>query len=67
MPKPNYQHARRQKEMARKARQQDKQKGRVRDNPAPDNAPSPNAGEPPPAAPAPGTRSALTGSLPLQR
>jgi hypothetical protein len=33
MAKPNYHHAKRQKEMARKARQQDKQRRRAKDNP----------------------------------
>lgn len=52
MPKPNYQHARRQKEMARKARQQDKQQRRIRDTPAAGNAPADGA-EQTPAAPQP--------------
>jgi hypothetical protein len=46
MAKPNYQHARRQKEMARKARQQDKQQRRTRDTPAPGDAPPGSAGTP---------------------
>jgi hypothetical protein len=33
MAKPNYHHAKRQKEMARKARQQDKQRRRAKDTP----------------------------------
>lgn len=53
MPKPNYQHARRQKEKARKARQQDKQQRRGRESPAPENAPSGSA-EDAPATPIPG-------------
>lgn len=40
MPKPNYQHARRQKEMARKARQQDKQQRRTREAAAAGTDPS---------------------------
>ena len=67
MPKPNYQHARRQKEKARKARQQDKQQRRTRETPATGEAPG-VGGNDVPATPGPGSATLLkTGAASFER